>query len=99
MPRLTPPRDASKVTLGSMGTTRRPADEAGVDGAAPRARRPLLGRLSVGAKLMLLVLLPVGVLLLGAHPLVEPGAQGRGLRPAYRGRCHALRLHDLKHYW
>jgi len=46
-----------------MGTTRRPADEAGVDGAAPRARRPLLGRLSVGAKLMLLVLLPVGVLL------------------------------------
>jgi len=34
-----------------------------VDGAAPRARRPLLGRLSVGAKLMLLVLLPVGVLL------------------------------------
>ena len=46
-----------------MGTTRRPADEAGVDGDAPRARRPLLGRLSVGAKLMLLVLLPVGVLL------------------------------------
>ena len=46
-----------------MGTTRRPADEAGVDGAAPGARRPLLGRLSVGAKLMLLVLLPVGVLL------------------------------------
>src|SRR6478672_410426 len=63
MPRLTPPRDASKVTFVSTGTTRRPADEAGVDGAAPRARRPLLGRLSVGAKLMLLVLLPVGVLL------------------------------------
>ena len=63
MPRLTPPRDASKVTFVSMGTTRRPADEAGVDGAAPRARRLLLGRLSVGAKLMLLVLLPVGVLL------------------------------------
>ena len=63
MPRLTPPRDASKVTFVSMGTTRRPVDEAGVVGAAPRARRPLLGRLSVGAKLMLLVLLPVGVLL------------------------------------
>ena len=46
-----------------MGTTRRPADEAGVDSAAARARKPLLGRLGVGAKLMLLVLLPVGVLL------------------------------------
>ena len=43
--------------------TRRPADEAGVDDAAARAKRPLLGRLGVGAKLMLLVLLPVGVLL------------------------------------
>jgi hypothetical protein len=46
-----------------MGTTRRPADEAGKHSAAPRARRSLLGRLGVGAKLMLLVLLPVGVLL------------------------------------
>ena len=63
MPRLTPPRDASKVTFVTIGTTRRPADEAGVDSAAARARRPLLGRLGVGAKLMLLVLLPVGVLL------------------------------------
>ena len=63
MPRLTPPRDASKVTFVTIGTTRRPAEEAGVVSAAARARRPLLGRLGVGAKLMLLVLLPVGVLL------------------------------------
>ena len=63
MPCLTPPRDASKVTFVTIGTTRRPADEAGVDSAAARPRRPLLGRLGVGAKLMLLVLLPVGVLL------------------------------------
>ena len=63
MPRLTPPRDASKVTFVTIDATRRPADEAGVDNAAARAKRPLLGRLGVGAKLMLLVLLPVGVLL------------------------------------
>jgi PAS domain S-box-containing protein len=62
MPRLTRPRDASKVTFVTIGTTRRPG-EAGVDSAAARAKRPLLGRLGVGAKLMLLVLLPVGVLL------------------------------------
>jgi PAS domain S-box-containing protein len=60
---LTSPRDASKVTFVTIGTTRGPADEAGVDSAAARPRRPLLGRLGVGAKLMLLVLLPVGVLL------------------------------------
>ncbi|MDT5184523.1 MAG: hypothetical protein QOI29_2681, partial [Mycobacterium sp.] len=63
MPRLTPPRDASKVTFVTIDATRRPADEAGVDNAAAPAKRPLLGRLGVGAKLMLLVLLPVGVLL------------------------------------
>ena len=63
MPRLTPPRHASKVTFVTTGTTRRPADEAVVDSGAARAKRPLLGRLGVGAKLMLLVLLPVGVLL------------------------------------
>ena len=34
-----------KLFFVYMGTTRRPADEAGVDGAAPRARRPLLGGL------------------------------------------------------
>src|SRR4029078_10815053 len=84
MPRLTPPRDASKVTFVSMGTTRRPADAAGVYGAAPRARRPLLGRLSVGAKLMLLVLLPVGVLL--GFTIAEA---------AYNWRT-ALSLHDFQ---
>ncbi len=47
----------------TIGTTRRPADDAGVGRAAAREKRPLLGRLGVGAKLMLLVLLPVGVLL------------------------------------
>ena len=63
MPRLTPPRDASKVTFVTIGTTRRPADDAGVGRAAAQEKRPLLGRLGVGTKLMLLVLLPVGVLL------------------------------------
>ena len=63
MPRLTRPHGESKVTFVTIGTTRGPADEAGVDSAAARARKPLLGRLGVGAKLMLLVLLPVGVLL------------------------------------
>ena len=63
MPRLTRPHGESKVTFVTIGTTRGPADEAGVDSAAARARTPLLGRLGVGAKLMLLVLLPVGVLL------------------------------------
>ncbi len=53
----------SKVTFVTAGTTRRPADEARVDSAAAGAKTPLLGRLGVGAKLMLLVLLPVGVLL------------------------------------
>jgi PAS domain S-box-containing protein len=43
--------------------TPRPADDTPADSAAPGAKRPLLGRLRVGAKLMLLVLLPVGVLL------------------------------------
>ncbi len=63
MPRLTRLHGESKVTFVTIGTTRGPADEAGVDSAAARARTPLLGRLGVGAKLMLLVLLPVGVLL------------------------------------
>ncbi len=63
MPRLTPPRGTSKVTFVAIGTTRGPAEEAGVVSAAARARSRLLGRLGVGAKLMLLVLLPVGVLL------------------------------------
>ena len=47
----------------AIGTTPGPAEEAGVVSAAARARSRLLGRLGVGAKLMLLVLLPVGVLL------------------------------------
>ena len=46
----------------TIGTTRHP-DDGEAEQGPPRPRRSLFGRLGVGAKLMLLVLLPVGVLL------------------------------------
>jgi PAS domain S-box-containing protein len=60
---LTPPYDAWKVIFAITSTTHRhPAEQSGTAGA-PGTRTPLLARLGVGAKLMLLALLPVGVLL------------------------------------
>ena len=47
----------------SMGAAPHPGNESAGGREAPRTSKTLLGRLGVGAKLMLLVLLPVGVLL------------------------------------